>query len=113
MRWLRLRRRDPRLPARPDTVPHVARPAAPPQPRIRVVPFTRSQVVEKCGGRCAVCGKPVDLDVAPGLPDSAAFAWSVPPQECGEASLSNRVLVHERCRTALAPKGKRGRRKRR
>lgn len=113
VRWFRLRKRDPRLPARPDTVAHVARPTPPPQPRIRVVPFTRSQVIAKCHGRCVVCGEPVDLNALPGDPLSAVTAWSVPPAVCGEASLSNRVLVHEKCRPALEAQGKRGRGRRR
>lgn len=112
VKWSRMRRVDPRLPARPDTVAHVSRPAPPPQPKIRVVPFTRSQVLNKCRGLCALCGRAIDVDAVEGTPLAAAFVWSVAPEVTGEASLANRVVVHEKCR-AVFVKAHSGRKRRR
>lgn len=66
------------------------------EPPIRVEVFTDSQVVAKCDGVCQACGSPVDLDSSG--PDGPAFMWKVPLEKCREATLRNRLLVHERCR---------------
>lgn len=95
--WFRKRKADPSLPAHPDTTPHMLRYTGDEQPRIKVIPFTRSQVVAKCHRRCAICHRLVDLSLPEGTDDSAIFIWAVPPSRCGVASLANRILAHQKC----------------
>ena len=96
LRYHRLRVLNPGLPERPDTGLHVA-PVAPEgfEPSIRVEEFTRSQVVEKCGGCCYWCGAPVDFESSGAF--GPFFEWKVPVEKSREATLENRILVHNRC----------------
>lgn len=97
-RYKRLSDKDPvRYPPRPRT-PLFTRQvdAVDVEPVIRVETFTDEQVVAKCDGLCQVCGRPVDLDVLG--PDGPAFMWKVPLEKSRQATLRNRLLVHERCR---------------
>ncbi len=84
------------LPLKPETTLFV-KPVAEEDvgPELVVEQFTDSQVVEKCGGLCAKCHKPVD--VSDGGVDGAAFVWRVPLEKSFSATLENRLLVHRRC----------------
>jgi len=63
---------------------------------IEVEQFTDSQVVEKCGGLCAKCHKPVVVGSSGA--DGAAYVWKVPLEKSHSATLANRLLVHKRCK---------------
>lgn len=96
LRYFRKRQLHPELPSRPETVLHERTVEPAERPRMVVESFTRSQVVEKCAGRCQKCGGLVDVDSAG--PDGAAFEWKVPLEKSHSATLENRILVHDRCR---------------
>lgn len=96
-RYFRKRQLHPELPQRPETVLYEKAVEPAERPRTVVESFTRTQVVEKCGGVCQRCGEPVELES--GGPDGAAFEWKVPLEKCHAATLSNRILVHDRCRS--------------
>ena len=65
------------------------------EPDIRAELFTDADVIAECDGVCAVCGKRVDVDSFG--PDGPAFKWKVPLEKSRQATLANRLLVHNRC----------------
>lgn len=66
------------------------------EPDIRVEMFTDADVIAKCDGMCQRCHSPVDCDVSG--PDGPAYVWKVPLEKSRQATLANRLLVHNRCR---------------
>lgn len=59
--------------------------------------FTLGDVWDKSPGTCMLCGEPLDRMLPPwdamaGVPD-----WIVPPEQGGELSLENRIIVHRAC----------------
>lgn len=94
--YKRARDRDGSLPLKPVTTMYVKQVDRDDVgPELVVEAFTDSQVVDKCGGLCAVCHEPVVLNS--GGDDGPAFIWKVPLEKSLQATLKNRLLVHKRC----------------
>ncbi|NMM93882.1 hypothetical protein [Bifidobacterium oedipodis] len=95
--YCRARKANPAdYPLRPKTTLFSSRKEpVPEKPPMRVESFTDGQVVEKCNGLCARCGRRVDLN-ASGV-DGPLFCWKVPLDVSREATLANRILVHVGC----------------
>lgn len=64
--------------------------------------FTLDDVWRHCGGRCAVCGEPVDLGLPAVSPLGAEAVWRVDPTDGGVPCLENRLIIHHACRAVMA-----------
>lgn len=104
LRWLRLDRKG-MAPRRVPTPIREDRPQFEERPPVVKEGFTLEDVWARFDGVCRLCGRRVDRDVSPWLPEAGVPSWVLPLEVGGEFSLENRTIVHRSC---LSRKGSGG-----